>query len=301
MGGGGGITLGALIVAHALASGVAGLLSSLVVCYGIFKGTKNKPLPRSVAKSFRPVSVCSPLAAIEPGSAQLKLTSSQEISQFLPPSTYAYRKGFSPSMPVFAARVAVMISLDLHQSVAIGDFDCSDAFFRVARGELSALLDAMPDTWNFGRWAAAFFRQVQVVPVTADGLAPPYTTGEGFNQGMNFSAVGFQSVSAVVDACLPLDFSIAVPSPYGPLPLTMLSFSDDRRPFRPTLQQLVAASLATDVRARSLGEVVHGVKQDFTLLVVLNGAVVQVEVSVPGFTQKTASCPPSSGRGPYSS
>ena len=181
MGGGGGIMLGALIVAHPLASGVAGLLSSLVVCYGIFKGTKNKPLPRLVAKSFRPVSVCSPLAAIEPGSAQLKLTSSQEISQFLPPSTYAYKKGFSPSMPVFAAMVAVMISLDLHQSVAIGDFDCSDAFFRVPRGELSALLDVMPDTWNFGSWAAAFFRQVQVVPVTTDGLAPPYTTGEGFN------------------------------------------------------------------------------------------------------------------------
>ena len=99
-GGGGGITLGALIVAQALASGVAALLSSLVVCYGIFKGTKNKPLPRSVAKSFPPVLVCSPLAAIEPGSAQSKLTSSQEISQFLPPSTYAYRKGFSPSMPV---------------------------------------------------------------------------------------------------------------------------------------------------------------------------------------------------------
>ena len=36
----------------------------------------------------------------------------------------------------------------------------------------------------------------------------------------------------------------------------------------------------------------HSAKQDFTLLVVLNGAVVQVEVYVPGFTQKTASYPP---------
>ena len=72
----------------------------------------------------------------------------------------------------------------------------------------------------------------------------------------------------------------------------MLSFSDDRRLFRPTLQQLAAASLETDVLAQSVGEVVHSVKQDLTLQVVLNGAVVQVEVYVPGFMQKTSSSPP---------
>ena len=65
--------------------------------------------------------------------------------------------------------------------------------------------------------------------MTPEGLAPPFRTREGFNQGASASGAAFQAVNAVRTSCIRTDESLGIPSPLGPIDPHIFTFSDDRR------------------------------------------------------------------------
>ena len=88
---------------------------------------------------------------------------------------------------------------------------------------MSALSQVFPDVWDPGEWCQQYFDRLKVRPLTSDGLAPPFFTGEGFNQGDDYNGDGYQLGCAVVNAALPEPTEICIPpraaglhSPMGP-------------------------------------------------------------------------------------
>ena len=72
----------------------------------------------------------SPVPAFEARAARLRLTTCLEAWGAITPDVFAYREAITTSTPVLVARAVAERSLALHSSVAIGDHDESDAFFR---------------------------------------------------------------------------------------------------------------------------------------------------------------------------
>ena len=146
------------------------------------------------------------------------------------PEVFAYREGVWTCAPVLVARATAEASLRRHSSVAIGDHDESDAFFRIIREDTAALIPEETGEWNFGASAEEFYSRQAMCPATSSGLAPPYGSDEGHSQGCAFAADGYQAVGAVINASLPLHRDVIIPHEGTEgLPVCRLSFSDDRR------------------------------------------------------------------------
>ena len=102
---------------------------------------RRKPsVPAWVICAFWTVTMSSPVPAYEAGSARLRLTSCLEASGAITPKVFAYREGLPTSAPVLVAWAAAERSLARYSSVAIGDHDESDAFFRIVREDSARLI-----------------------------------------------------------------------------------------------------------------------------------------------------------------
>ena len=58
--------------------------------------------------------------------------------------------------------------------------------------------------WDFGQWADQVYSQLRIHPLTREGLAPHFATGQGRNQGDSFASEGFQATQRVLNAYLPV-------------------------------------------------------------------------------------------------
>ena len=115
----------------------------------------------------------SPLPAYEASAARLRLMSCLEASQAITPEVFAYREGLPTSAPILVAPAAAETSLGLYASVAIGDHNESDAFFRIVQEDTAALIPEETGEWNFGAWAVEFYSRHAMCPSTSSGLPPP--------------------------------------------------------------------------------------------------------------------------------
>lgn len=117
----------------------------LFVQYAILRGKPGVPL--WLLRAFRTVTMSSPLPAYEGGSARRCLTACEEASGTITPEVFAYREGVATCTPILVARAAAEESLRLHASVAIGNHDESDAFFRIVREDTASLRPRVRSGW----------------------------------------------------------------------------------------------------------------------------------------------------------
>ena len=266
-------------------------VSDLSVQYAIPRGKPDVPL--WLLRAYRTVTMSSPLPAYEAGAARRRLTACQEASGAITPEVFAYREGVATCTPVLVARAAAEESLRLHASVAIGDHDESDAFFRIVREDTASLLPVGTGEWNFGTWAADFYSRQAMCPSTSSGLAPPYRSGEGHSQGCAFAADGYQAIGGVINASLPLSSDVALPHEgTSGLPVCRISFSDDRRFFAPNLERLVPLSRQCERVSAAACRMVNPHKLRFVLVVLARESLRLVDVEVPTFEQSTSLDPP---------
>jgi hypothetical protein len=255
---------------------------------------RDKPdVPRWVLRAFRTVTMTSPLPAYESGSARCRLTDCQEASGAITPDVFAYREGLSTCVPVLVARAAAEFSLELYSTVAIGDHDESDAFFRIVRSDTALLISEDSGEWNFGEWASGFYARQSMAPTTSSGLAPPYASGEGHSQGCAFAADGYQAVGTAINACLPLRHRILLPHEGTPgLPVCRLSFSDDRRFFAPTIGEVAQLARECEHVSQAACRMVNSRKIDFVLVTEHGASLRLVDTEVPTYEQETSLDPP---------
>ena len=129
---GGGVHVGLL---HSLLQAEASTPTVLngKVRYGIYKGKPTKPLPRHLARSFRPVDVESAASGTLFGIAAERLATNLEVSAAYTPVVFSYTTGLSTPFVVLAGRAAIYSSLTHHGSCAICNCDESNANLRVVR------------------------------------------------------------------------------------------------------------------------------------------------------------------------
>ena len=164
---------------------------------------------------------------------------------------FAYRSEVSGLFMALVTRAAITASLQDYGVAELADWDESDAFFRNQRDQVSALSRVFPGVWDRGEWCQQYFDRLEIHPLISDGFAPPFVTGEGFNQGDDYSGDGYQLGCAVVNASSPVPTEICKPpstagllSPMGPrVPAHVTSFSDDRGFITTTKGALMHASL----------------------------------------------------------
>ena len=207
---GGGVQLG---LHHSLLQAEAGTPTVLneTVRYGIYKGKASKPLPRHMARSFRPVDVESAASGTLSGIASDRLAANLERAGAYTPVVFSYRTGLSSSFMVLVGRAAAYSSLLEHGSCAICDWDESDAYLRVVREFTHHLLHCLPGVWDYSRWASDFYGPLVIRVITREGFAPPFSTGEGGNQGDAFAALHYQAPSHVLTFSLDIDRSVTLP------------------------------------------------------------------------------------------
>ena len=175
---GGGVQQG---LHHSLLQAEAGTPTVLneTVRYGIYKGKPSKPLPRHLARSFRPVDVESAASGTLIGIASDRLAANLEVSGAYTPVVFSYRTGQSSAFMVLVGRAAVYTSLLEHGSCAICNWDESDAYLRVVRAFTHRLLGCLPHVWNYSQWAHNFYSCLVIRVITREGFAPALLHGRG--------------------------------------------------------------------------------------------------------------------------
>ena len=201
--------------------------------YALYKGSG----ACNVLKSYRPVSVGSAVAGIEGGCAQRRLNDTAELAATLPPDLLAYRQGKQQPFVALAARAAATICLVNFATVALAEWDESDAYFRVVRGQTTQVMQLAAPAWDFGSWSVQFYGRQLICPLTCDGFPESVAPQEGHNQGCRMAGEGFNSTQAVITAALPKPDDVSIPSPRCPLPASHICFSDDRLFVQPSLQR----------------------------------------------------------------
>ena len=252
---------------------------------------KNKPFPH-LFKAHRPVTLTSPLTRAESRAARDMLVPSLEVSGTLPPNAFAYRSDIRPAFLALALRATVFSSLERHGSAAITDWDSADAFLRQQREDCTHLHSILQLPWDFGPWAVKYYGRLRIHPLTADGFAPPYVTEEGWNQGDNPSGDTYQVGELVVSGSLPHFPDVHVPPCPGGVPVSNLSYSDDRRLVRPTLPSLVALTRLCTRATVAKGGLVHMDKLRFFALQITDSGLDQVTSTVPYYLTPTSQATP---------
>ena len=292
---GGGVQLG---LHHSLLQAESGTPTVLneTVRYGIYKGCPSKPLPRHLARSFRPVDVESAASGTLSGIAADRLAANMEVSGSYTPVLFSYRTGLSSAFMVLVGRAATYSSLLEHGSCAICDWDESDAYLRVVREFTRHLLHCLPHVWDYSRWAHDFYSRLIIRVITREGFAPPFSTGEGGNQGDAFAALHYQTPSHVLTLSLPVDWSVSLPlrlpGHHVAIPATTLVYSDDRRFLAPTLQEVVAMADASRDASRRAGTIVHPDKLEYFLARLGHSGITLERSPVPDSEMYTSTSPP---------
>ena len=229
--------------------------------YGIYKGKPSKPLPRHLARSFRPVDVESAAFGTLSGIASHPLAANLEVSGAYTPVVFFYCTGQRSTFMVLVGKAAVYTSLLEQSSCAICDWDESDAYLRVVREFSHRLLGCLPHVWDYSQLAHDFYSRLVIWVITCEGFAPPFSTGEGGNQGDAIAALHYQAPSHVLTLSLAINWSgslpLRLPGHSVPLPATKLVYSDDRRFLAPTLPEVVAMADASRDASRRAGRIVH--------------------------------------------
>ena len=292
---GGGVQLG---LHHSLLQAEAGTPTVLneTVRYGIYKGRPSKPLPRHLARSFRPVDVESAASGTLSGIAADRLAANMEVSGSYTPVVFSYRTGLSSAFMVLVGRAATYSSPLEHGSCAICDWDESDAYLRVVREFTHHLLHCLPHVWDYSRWAHDFYSRLIIRVITREGFAPPFSTGEGGNQGDAFAALHYQTPSHVLTLSLPVDWSVSLPlrlpGHHVDVPATTLVYSDDRRFLAPTLQEVMAMADASRDASRRAGRIVHPDKLEYFLARLGHSGITLERSPVPDSEMYTSTSPP---------
>ena len=140
------------------------------------------------------------------------------------------------SCPIFltlACRVGAVAAFRSTGEFWNGDWDESDAFLREPSDACSRLMVVLPEVWDFGAWADRVCSRLRIHPVTSEGLAPPFRTGGGRNQGDSFAGEGFQATRCLINSCFTRQpRGLAIPNVFDlhapPLPCDRVMFVDDR-------------------------------------------------------------------------
>ena len=258
------------------------------VMMGIDKG---KPFPH-LFKAHRPVTLTSPLTRTESRAARTMLVQSLEVSGALPPDAFAYRSDMRPAFLALSFRATVFSSLETHGTAAVTDWDSADAFLRQQREDCTTLHSILQLPWDFGPWAVKYYGRLRIHPLAEDGFAPPYVTEEGWNQGDNPSGDTYQVGELVVSGSLPHPTDVRVPPGPAGIPVSNLSYSDDRRLVRPTLPSLVALTRLCARATVAKGGLVHMDKLRFFALRLGASGPIQLTSPVPFYlTDTSRDCP----------
>ena len=292
---GGGVHVGLL---HALIQAESGTPTVLneTVRYGIYKGRPGKPLSRHLARSFRPLDVESSSSGTLSGIAADRLATKLEISGSYTPVVFSYRTAHSTSSMALVGRAAAYSSLATHGSCAICDWDESDAYLRVVRESTGGLLRCLPGVWDYSAWAHRYYSRLVIRVITRDGFAPPFSTGEGGNQGDAFAALHYQTPSHIITQDMEVDGSVTIPLDLpghtAPLPATVLVYSDDRRFLHPTLAGAVQLAESCRGASRRAGRIVHPNKLEYFMLRLQHGGITLQRTPVPESDGATSTAPP---------
>ena len=137
-----------------------------------------------------------------------------------------------------------------------------------------------------------YYGRLCIHPLTADGFAPPYVTEEGWNQGDNPSGETYQVSELVVSGSLPHPDDVRVPATPSGVPVSNLSYSDDRRLVRRTLSSLIDPTRLCTRATVAKGGLVHMDKLRFFALD-LDGSVLRLQqTQVPHYLRSTSTdCP----------
>ena len=176
-----------------------------------------------------------------------------EVTGFVPPWTFPYRKDITPLFLAVFVRWFTAYWAVRNGRIYCGDWDESNAFYNVSRSSLPSVSQANP-TLDVGEWVDWFFSSFQVFLQTPYGLARPYLLKQGGTQGDSMG-VGSYMIPRILRS---IAFFRRVTAPEHPgLPgvqVLELIFSHDGRLFRLAKDQFVrvlneCTVLGNDARA----------------------------------------------------
>ena len=197
---------------------------------------------------------------------------------------------------VLAGRAAVYSSLQEHGLCALCDLDESEAYLRVVREATHQLLRCLPHVWDYSGWARRYYGRLVIKVITREGFAPPFSSGEGGNQGDAFAALHYQAPIHVLTLSLGIDWAVALPLRLPglsvALPATVLVYSDDRRFISPTLQGAVALADSTRDASRREGRIIHPDKLEYFQVWLLQHDIQLERCPVPNSEMYTSMTPP---------
>ena len=230
------------------------------------------------------------------GIAADRLAINLEISGSYTPVVFSYRTAHSTSSMALVGRAAAYSSLAAHGACAICDWDESDAYLRVVRESTGGLLRCLPGVWDYSSLAHRYYSRLVIRVITRDGFAPPFSTGEGGNQGDAFAALHYQTPSHIITQAMEVDGSITIPLDLpdltAPLPATVLVYSDDRRFLHPTLAGAVQLAESCRDASRRAGRIVHPDKLEYFMLRLQHGGITLQRAPVPESDGTTSTAPP---------
>ena len=229
------------------------------------------------------------------GIAADRLAVNLEVSGSYTPVVFSYRTAHSTSSMALVGRAAVYSTLVTQGSCAVCDWDESDAL-RVVCESTGDLLRCLPGVWDYSDWAQKYYSRLVIRVITRDGFAPPFSTGEGGNQGDAFAALHYQTPSHIITQAMEVDSAITLPlglpGHSASLPATVLVYSDERRFIHPTLAGAVNLAESCRDASRRAGRIVHPDKLEYFMLRLLHDGIVLEHTPVLESNGATAMTPP---------
>ena len=151
-----------------------------------------KKVPTWLLRNSRPIVIGPVLRRRESTLVFTKLLSRAEVSGFMPPWAYAYRKQFTPHLlGIFLRYFIAFWAIKSPDGIWVTDWDESNAFCNVIRHALAGLLLSDPALEHIGRWVDWFFSSTLVTLQTPFGLSPPYYLLQGGIQGDSMGVGGY--------------------------------------------------------------------------------------------------------------
>ena len=290
--GNGGILLGEYSVLVQTDAGVDSLVLDAVQL-GIFQHKG----PRHLYGSYRPVTMESAIVRDWTGIGRGGLTESLEVTAAYSPDVYSYRTAVLPQFLLLICRAGAVAAFQSRGEFWDGDWDESDTFLMEPRSACSPLMQTLPDVWDFGGWADRVYSRLRIHPVTSEGLAPPFLTGEGRNPGDSFAGEGFQATQCVINSCLTRQpHGLTVPNAFDlcalPLPCDRVMFVDDRHFLGSSLPAVRSAAAACAFLSTRVGRIVNPSKLQFHGVRLMAGSLHPVRTQVPFSDQPSSVQPP---------
>ena len=252
--------------------------------------------PRHLYGSYRPVTMESAIIRDWTGIGRGRLNESLEVAAAYTPDVFSYRTAILPQFLTLVCRAGAVAAFQSAGEFWDGDWDESDAFLREPRDACAPLMAALPDVWNFGAWADQVYSHLRIHPVTSEGLAPPFRTGEGRNQGDSFAGEGFQATQCLINSCFARQpGGLTIPNAFDlhspPLPCDRVMFVDDRHFLGGSLRAVTADAATCSVLSTGVGRIVHPSKLQFHGVRLTAGGLHAISTHVP-FSDKPSSTQP---------